>query len=132
MKKIVILLIILFLFVSCGSSSSGADGGVSGWGYYDYFNGHTWSLVVGSSKTSFIFENAKVVRKDFALESGVWVEKYSSTEKPYIIKDWTDAGTHGTLITEDIFANQPVKFTFLDTNTVVFACNDLSFTYKKE
>ena len=87
MKKIVYVLLVTmaFLLVSCGGSSSsgGADGGVSGWGYYDFFNGHTWSLVVGTVKTSFIFANTKVTRKEFALENGVWVEKYSSTEKPF-------------------------------------------------
>ena len=136
MKKIVYVLLVTmsFLLVSCGGSSSsgGADGGVSGWGYYDFFNGHTWSLVVGTVKTSFIFANTKVTRKEFALENGVWVEKYSSTEKPYLLKDWTDSGVHGTIVTEEMFSNNPAKYVFQDSKTVILSYNEFAYTYTSE
>ena len=141
MKKVsfYILLLLIFVliplvFISCGggASSSGPDGGVSGLGYYDFFNGHTWSLIVGSAKTSFIFANAKVTRKEFVYEGGAWVERYSSTEKKYVLKDWTEAGQHGTIVTEDMFSNNPAKYTFLNDGVVVLSYNNQAFTFTRE
>ena len=137
MKKILysLLVLSLFLFISCGggASSSGPDGGVSGLGYYDFFNGHTWSLTTGSSaKTSFIFANAKVTRKEFAYESGAWVEKYASTEKKYVLKDWTENGQHGTIVTEDMFSNNPAQYSFLNEKVVVLSYNNQAFTFTRE
>ncbi|MDD6486257.1 MAG: hypothetical protein PUF61_04870 [Spirochaetales bacterium] len=136
MKKIVYVLLVTmaFLLVSCGGSSSsgGADGGVSGWGYYDFFNGHTWSLVTGSQKTSFVFANTKVTRKEFSLQGGSWVETYSSTEKKYVLKDWTEAGQHGTIVTEDMFSNNPARYSFLNEKVVVLSFNENAYTYTRE
>ena len=130
-----ILLVTLVLsLVSCGgsSSSAGADGGVSGWGYYDFFNGHTWSLVNGTSKTSFVFANTKVTRKEFVSQNGTWVETYSSSEKPYTLSNITDAGTHGTIYSEDMFSNTPVAYTFATANTVILSLNNQAYTYTSE
>ena len=132
---ILLLLLLPLMLTGCGggASSSGPDGGVSGLGYYDFFNGHTWSLVVNNTtKTSFIFANAKVTRKEFAYEGGAWVEKYSSTEKKYVLKDWTEAGQHGTIITEDMFSNNPAKYSFLNEKVVVLSCNNQAFTFTRE
>lgn len=137
MKRIIYFLLIIttvFLLIGCGggASSSGPDGGVSGLGFYDFFNGHTWSLINSTSKTSFIFAKAKVTRKEFAFEGGAWVEKYSSTEKKYVLKDWTEAGQHGTIVTEDIFSNNPAKYSFLNEKVVVLSYNEQAFTFTRE
>ena len=132
----ILSVMLVFSLVSCGgsASSTGADGGVSGWGYYDFFNGHTWSLVneAGNGKTSFIFAKTKVTRKEFTLQSGNWVETYSSSEKPYTLSNITDSGTHGTINTEDIFSNNPAAYTFLTTNTVILSFNNQAYTYTSE
>ena len=141
MKKVSFNIVLLLIFVSLtlifmscggGASSSGPDGGVSGLGFYDFFNGHTWSLINSTSKTSFIFAKAKVTRKEFAYEGGAWVEKYSSTEKKYVLKDWTEAGQHGTIITEDMFSNNPAKYSFLNEKVVVLSYNNQAFTFTRE
>ena len=136
MKRFLCILSITLVFVlaSCGgsSSSTGADGGVSGWGYYDFFNGHTWSLITGSSKTSFIFAKTKVTKKEFTLQNGNWVEIYSSSEKPYTLSNITDSGSHGTIYSEDMFSNTPAAYTFATANTVILSLNNQSYTYTSE
>ncbi len=141
MKKVSLYILLLLLFVSMplvfincggGASSSGPDGGVSGLGFYDYFNGHTWSLIDGSSKTSFVFANGKVTRKDFNLVNGSWVEGTPNTEKPYVLTNITDSGSHGTITTEDMFSNNPANFTFTNSTTVVLGYNNQPFTYIRE
>ncbi|MBO6100898.1 MAG: hypothetical protein J6P07_06160, partial [Spirochaetaceae bacterium] len=77
-------------------------------------------------------ELAKVTRKEFAYEGGAWVEKYSSTEKKYVLKDWTEAGQHGTIITEDMFSNNPAKYSFLNEKVVVLSYNNQAFTFTRE
>ena len=128
---ILLLLLLPLMLTGCGggASSSGPDGGVSGLGFYDYFNGHTWSLIDGSSKTSFVFANGKVTRKDFNLVSGSWVEGAPNTEKPYILTNITDSGSHGTITTEDMFSNNPANFTFTNSTTVVLSYNNQIYTY---
>lgn len=137
MKKIfyaLLMIMLVFLLTSCGggASSGGPDGGVSGWGYYDFFNGHTWSLINSTDKTSFVFAKARVTRKEFSYEGGAWVEKYSSTEKKYVLKDWTEAGLHGTIVTEDMFSNNPARYSFLNEKVVVLSFNENAYTYTRE
>ncbi|MBQ4495910.1 MAG: hypothetical protein II973_00220 [Spirochaetaceae bacterium] len=137
MKKIfyaLLMIMIVFLLTSCGggASSGGPDGGVAGLGFYDLFNGHTWSLINGTDKTSFIFAKARVTRKEFSYEGGAWVEKYSSTEKKYVLKDWTEAGQHGTIVSEDIFSNNPARYSFLNAGEVVLSYNEYAYTYIRE
>jgi len=138
MKKIIYALLILMaiLFVSCGggSSSSGPDGGVSGPGFYDYFNGHTWSCVnaAGDGKTSYIFANGKVIMKTFSKTGGSWTELTSSTEKNYTLTKWTDAGRYGTITTEDLFDGNPTLYSFTNERTVVLSYNGYAATYTRE
>ncbi len=138
MKKIfyaLLMIMIVFLLTSCGggASSSGPDGGVAGIGFYDFFNGHTWSRTEGSGKTSFIFANGKVTRKEFTQSSGgSWTETYTGTEKSYTLTNWTERGAHGTITTEDMFANNPAQYSFLNNSTVVLSYNAYAYTYTRE
>ncbi len=137
MKKIfyvLLMIMIVFLLTSCGggASSSGPDGGVAGIGFYDFFNGHTWSRTEGSGKTSFIFANGKVTRKEFTQSGGSWTETYTGTEKSYTLTNWTERGAHGTITTEDMFANNPAQYSFLNNSTVVLSYNAYAYTYTRE
>ncbi len=131
---ILLILLLPLMLTGCGggASSSGPDGGVSGLGYYDYFNGHTWSRTEGSGKTSFIFANGKVTRKEFTQSGGSWTETYPGTEKSYTLTNWTEHGAHGTITTEDMFANNPAQYSFLNNSTVVLSYNAYAYTYTRE
>ena len=138
MKKIIYALLIsmVILFVSCsgGSSSSGPDGGVSGPGFYDYFNGHTWSYTneAGDEKTSYIFANGKVIKKTFSKTGSSWNETNATSEKNYTLTKWTDAGLHGTITTEDLSDGNPTLYSFTSETTVVLSYNGTTSTYTRE
>ena len=141
MKKVSFNIVLLLIFVSLplifmscggGASSSGPDGGVSGLGYYDFFNGHTWSRTDGSGKTSFIFANGKVTRKEFTQSGSSWTATYSGTEKSYTLTNLTEHGAHGTITTEDMFSNNPAQYSFLNDSTVVLSYNAYAYTYTRE
>lgn len=133
MKKFFLLLIVLcsVCLVSCGgsSSSSGPDGGVSGWGFYDFFNGHTWYHIDGNSKDTFTFSDRKVARKIYSNTSGNWVEVSTTSEKSYTLSDITGDGAHGTITTEDLFENHPTRYVFLTSKQVVLTYNNYTATF---